>query len=335
MSQQPDQDAADGEDSASDALEALLPEEAEEIALDEAIEEELETGVTGLVRHDKNGKPVINATGAFLEVLGGALPDPATSLMKVIKSVENQIRQAEPSITQGAFNNVRGSWFEWLLSIAAWNAHIEGNSPFIALPLVKASEFDCSRLYVPALQEMVEHLRDEVQKTGVELISSNPDMVILNHPEVEALVDLPRPIQTIDFQVVRSLRHAYKTFIGRCEFNQVAGYASTKTSLRPDRRLQMAHEGSLMKALYVHLQTRQWITNPAGIKYYGLSAKVTAADRAAMQTVATHSITTVASIPQRAVDELFEVGTMARATEVFGGILSTPDGEQDTTQSNS
>lgn len=324
------QDATGGQDNVNDALKALLPDEAAEAALDEQIEEELEEGDTGLLRYDKNSKPVINAVGAFLQVLGGALPDAGVPLLDSIKSIETQITSAQKGIAQGAFNNVRGSWFEWLLSIAAWNAHIEDETPYIALPLVKASEFDCSRLYIPALHDMVEHLRTEVRKSGVELISSNPDMVILNRPEIAATLDLPRPIETIDLKVIRSIRHAYKAFIGQCELDHIAGYVSTKTSLRPDRRLQMAHEGSLMKALYVHLQTRQWLTNPPGIKYYGLSAEINAADRAAMQTVATHSITTVASIPQRAVDAVFQVDTMARAREVFGEILSVPDGEQNT-----
>src|SRR5262249_37999320 len=84
-------------------------------------------------------------------------------------------------------------------------------------------------------------------------------------------------------------------------------YASVKASLRPDRRLQMPHEGSLMKALYMHLQTRLWMLSPARLKYYGIATAVTDADRQALRTVSTPSIVSVQIIPEPAVDDVYEV----------------------------
>jgi hypothetical protein len=80
---------------------------------------------------------------------------------------------------------------------------------------------------------------------------------------------------------------------------------SVKTSFRPDRRLQIPHEGSLMKALYAHLVTREWELTPRGLKYYAVACSVGEPDRRALKTVATHSITTVTNLPQAAVDEVF------------------------------
>jgi HEAT repeat protein len=34
-----------------------------------------------------------------------------------------------------------------------------------------------------------------------------------------------------------------------------------------------------MKALYTHLQTRKWIINPAGLKYYAIATKINNADK--------------------------------------------------------
>ena len=107
----------------------------------------------------------------------------------------------------------------------------------------------------------------------------------------------------------------------KCNFEQLVGYISVKTSLRPDRRLQLAHEGSLMKALYVHLQTREWIIEPAGLKYYAISRKVSNADRKALKTVATHSITTVQSKPQSAVDEVFEINSLQDISVLMNDII--------------
>ncbi|MEZ9785078.1 Cfr10I/Bse634I family restriction endonuclease [Vibrio breoganii] len=39
---------------------------------------------------------------------------------------------------------------------------------------------------------------------------------------------------------------------------EIVGCFSIKTSLRPDCHLQTAHEGSLTRAVYVHLQIRSW-----------------------------------------------------------------------------
>ena len=68
-----------------------------------------------------------------------------------------------------------------------------------------------------------------------------------------------------------------------------------------------------MKALYVHLQTRQWILKPNGLKYYAMATVVGPKDRDALKTVATHSITTVHSLPQAAVDEVYEVNSLKQA----------------------
>ena len=76
-----------------------------------------------------------------------------------------------------------------------------------------------------------------------------------------------------------------------------------------------------MKAIYTHMQTREWILNPKGLKYYAISTKVGSSDRNALKTVATHSITTVQSIPQAAVDEVFEINSLQQAEAVFAQIL--------------
>ena len=113
----------------------------------------------------------------------------------------------------------------------------------------------------------------------------------------------------------------YRLFEDQCELDDIKGYISVKFSLRSDRRLQMAHEGSLMKAFYTHIQTREWIINPQGIKYFAISTEIGPAGRDALKTVATHSITTVHSIPQAAVDEVFEVNTLKEANIAFRQIL--------------
>ena len=77
-----------------------------------------------------------------------------------------------------------------------------------------------------------------------------------------------------------------------------------------------------MKATYIHLQTREWVINPRGLKYYAASTEVGDADRNALKTVATHSITNVQSLPQTAVDEVFVINSLIQANQAFDKILS-------------
>ncbi|MEY8214441.1 MAG: Cfr10I/Bse634I family restriction endonuclease, partial [Colwellia sp.] len=51
------------------------------------------------------------------------------------------------------------------------------------------------------------------------------------------------------------------------------------------------------------------VDKPRSIKYFGASLKLNDKDKRALKTVATHSITTVLSEPDRAVDECYELNS--------------------------
>jgi hypothetical protein len=84
----------------------------------------------------------------------------------------------------------------------------------------------------------------------------------------------------------------------------------------------MPHEGSLMKAIYTHIQTREWIIEPQGISYYAVSADLNSSDREALRTVATHSITTVDKVPEAAVDDAFILDDQEKVEEALSTMLS-------------
>ena len=67
-----------------------------------------------------------------------------------------------------------------------------------------------------------------------------------------------------------------------------------------------------MKALYKHIQTRDWLIDAPGIKFYAFTQKFNLADAKGLKTVATHSIIDVSSRPQSAVDRMFRVNSSAR-----------------------
>ncbi len=269
-----------------------------------------------------DGKLQIQKDLAFCSLLDFKLPIATKEISELFEEFDNLILAENNTVTTGALSNTHGDWYEWLIAIAAWNAFVDLKQSHCAILLPNISQFDVAKLYVPTLSFFIDDLRQKVLATdGVKLITSNPDFVVFNAERVKARGLKMKKIETINVETISELQSMYKNFIGKCEFEDIEGFIAVKTSLRPDRRLQISHEGSLMKALYVHLQTRQWITNPKGLKYYAIATRIGVADREALKTVATHSITTVQSLPQAAVDEVFEINSLKQADDSFRKIL--------------
>ncbi|WP_417842118.1 Cfr10I/Bse634I family restriction endonuclease [Terasakiella sp.] len=276
-----------------------------------------------IVTHDAKGKPAIKKKEAFAKYAPEFSFDLTCSFEALLDTIDGNIKANHPGIAQGAFNNCHGDWYEWLLAIAAWNRRIETGSKLAVYLLPNVKRFQVSDLYIPKISQYITDLKAKtVETAGVELITSNPDFVIIDTTDIDLPDYFAEPIQQVSIETLDMLEQAYEHYIGKCSFSGLYGYISVKNSLRPDRRLQIAHEGSLMKALYVHIQTREWIIAPNGLKYYAISQKATSADLRALKTVATHSITSVESIPQSAVDEAYQVSTIAEAVTAFNEILN-------------
>ena len=272
---------------------------------------------------NSNGRSQIDSAAAFCELQNGKLPSPDKSFLELISFFDTAIKRENPDVSSGALNNVHGKWYEWLITICACNYHSKFPNRYMVFPLPNIKQYDVAKLYVSELYDYIVDLREKVQNcAAVQLISSNPDFVIIDPTKIEIPAELNRQINEFDKDTIRQIDTAYEFFTSKCDFEDIVGYISCKTSLRPDRRLQIPHEGSLMKAIYTHLQTRQWVIKPKGLKYYAITAEVSDADREALKTVATHSITTVFDKPQAAVDDLFKVDSFAECEQVFDQILT-------------
>lgn len=271
-----------------------------------------------------NGKPQIIKDAAFCNLLKNQLPDNAKGIDELLSEFDAEIKKADGTVTKDALNNAHGDWYEWLLAIGGWNYCANNATANLPILTPNINQFDTAKLYNSKLFSLISDLRDKVLVTSsVKLISSNPDFVIINRDLANEILPVIQPIKIIDENALKTIENVYKQFENKCNFEDIVGYISVKTSLRPDRRLQIPHEGSLMKAIYTHLQTREWIINPKGIKYYAISTKVKTPDREALKTVATHSITTVQSIPQAAVDDVFEVNSLEQGLFAFEQMLSS------------
>ncbi|MEI1755645.1 Cfr10I/Bse634I family restriction endonuclease [Acinetobacter baumannii] len=270
-----------------------------------------------MINRNSSGKYALNPKAVFIEYMksknnifdffiGDALSEIEALVTELAKNLG-------VTIDKGAFNKCNGDWYEWLLSIRAIEFFITNKPNTLLINLPNISSFDVMALYKPELCEYIFDLREKLKVKNVNLITSNPDFCIVRLSDQKKIEYLNK-LSDINFgnlslEMLEIIDTLYKDFINYAELDDIAGYLSVKTSLRPDRRLQLAHEGSLMKALYTHLQTRTWSINPKGIKYFGASKKIGAADREGLKTVATHSITDVKSLPQSAVDELFQINS--------------------------
>lgn len=270
-----------------------------------------------------SGKPQVVKDLAFCHLLGNRLPPSEKPFSILFNELDERVWAEDGRITREAMSNVHGDWYEWLLAISSWNYYAENDGSHLALMLPNVMQFDVATLYENKLFDLVVDLKKKVSEVSqVQLITSNPDFVIINKFLAREILGDTNEIKEINIENLTELEKIYQKFINKCNFDQIEGFISVKTSLRPDRRLQISHEGSLMKALYAHLQTREWITSPKGLKYFAIATRITESDKNALKTVATHSLTTVFSLPQAAVDEVYEVNTLEQANLAFSSILS-------------
>lgn len=254
-----------------------------------------------------NGRRGIDSVATFVAALSSRKVLQLNSFDDVFDQAEQLVRAEHNSVDQNALSNVRGNWYEWLLSIGTLEFIDANPLANYLLPLPNVRQYDCSKLYIDNLHAYIDDLRLKVfNATQARLITSNPDFVIVDR---SLSINLPDLSSNIDSDTIQDIDHLYSQISGKCSFEHIKGYASVKVSLRPDRRLQIPHEGSLMKALYRHIQTREWIIDAPGIKYYAITTNHTAADTEGLRTIATHSITDVNARPEAAVDNLLKVSS--------------------------
>lgn len=212
-----------------------------------------------------------------------------------------------------SLKNVGGAWYAWLLAIGfSIEAKRRGlKKLFLKLPNVRV--MPCTNLYNHNLTSLLKDFEEKLYHVSqANLITSNPDFVVIRTTEGYNGTELQNPITTA---VLENFDTQYQSFEGNLRLGDLEAYIGVKTSLRPDRRIQLLHEGSLMKAIHTHLVTRNWDITAERLRYYGISLTTTAADVSGLKSVATHSIITAGVKPERAVDALVEIPNAKKLSE--------------------
>ncbi len=260
----------------------------------------------------------------FCELLNYKLPTSNQLIFELLESFDRRLRKLDKNVTTAALNNAHGDWYEWLIGISAWNYSTTNPGSYLLIPLPNISKLDISCLYKQDIRKIILDFREYIKSKGsVTLISSNPDFVIINPKNIDfELHQKSNEINLIKTNQIDFINNLYNNFIGKCSITTIIGYVSVKASLRPDRRLQISHEGSLVKAIHARIQNYKDIYRSHELKYYAISTKVSDTDRNALKTVATHSIALVDSEPQAAVDAVFCLNSLNEAIAIFDNILS-------------
>lgn len=236
-----------------------------------------------------------------------------------LSNCENIAVAISRDATQSALNNVRGAWYAWILAIESIRFNKANPTSNYLIKLPNVTQFDSTSLYQQDLNDLISDFKAKLSLIGnVNLITSNPDYVIIQRSISTTFPMIPSVITNADLDRIDIW---YQAFISLCDLDDIVGYVGAKVSVRPDRRIQLLHEGSLSKAIYSHLQTRKWLINARGIKYYAVSMSFTDADKKGLRSVATHSIASAALKPEPAVDDVVSVFDTTTANGFFTSIL--------------
>jgi hypothetical protein len=269
----------------------------------------------------KKNKIILKKIESLCNLLDGGIPKDGESFVKLFLEMDQKVKTVFPSVSTGALSNVHGDWYENLISVVAWNLSIDEGLDYVLLPIPKANSFNSWSLYSDRFSSYVVDLKEKVFKsTGARLITSNPDFAIINRKVFGGKVFTK--IGGLEVEKLRELNNLYSSCVGLCDLDSLVGFLSVKNSMRPDRRLQICHEGSMMKSVYSHIRTREWALGVSGLKYYAATTKLTLADRNALKTVAGHTLSHVDSLPESSVDGAFSVESAGDIKKMIRKILS-------------
>jgi len=271
-----------------------------------------------------NQKPRIKPFIALSEVFGDSLP--IGTIKENLDKLEQHIKKAAlvqgiPTPNSQAFSNTRGFWFEVFIAVHAWNYRIRKDlSNILIVKMPNVSSFDFRKIFDDTTREMLNQLELSLRDHNVRLITSNPDLLVVQQDNL-ITEEHNVPISCLNAQNILDAVNLYKVLENQCNWNSLTAGIGLKTSLRPDRRLQVVHEGNILKSLFAHLKMRHW-NREATFEYYGASSEIiTGADDDALQTAATHTIVNVDSLPERAVDGLYSLLTFEDIDKMLGEIL--------------
>ena len=255
-------------------------------------------------------------------------------ILTLLSRVEQQVRSAADarfgagsgSGLTGGINNSRGEWLEDALKVIFWNSaveHSDGNAAIVKLP--NAAQLQFRDLYEPRAKGYLDELFQSLKDRGMDMQMSNPDFICVTGLE-DGDDTVAEPI-TVSGQSMQMLDNAYEKLIGQCNADEIPFVITVKTSTRPDRRYQIAHEANVVKSLVAHLGGRFWNRDLYTAFYAMIASRVSPADRNALRNPATHTLVQVNWTPVPLVDEVYQISSVDSVQETVQELLEWHTGK--------
>lgn len=263
-----------------------------------------------LVYRRNDGKPGINSKKSFVSAIptSSVYGDSFESIIDhICDVVTNDGIQRDLPVGGQNFRNARGRWFEWLVNYFAWEFFQSKNSSIRLVNLPNADKLECTDLYIAEYADHIHDLKEKLKLQDIELITSNPDFVLIDTFGMDVDVTKKFNLNTPKEGDLEFFDNLYAQFIGKCDLNSLLGYVSVKTSTRSDRRFQWLHEGNLAKSLHLHIRTREWLNDVRLLKFFCMSFDLKPKDIIALKTATTHTIASIGLVPEKSVDNAFKV----------------------------
>ena len=338
------------------------------VAIPEGTSSSVKSIISGRKSEKGKVKASVPTVETLEDLYGNSLPNPTMTIDDYVRGLHNQAKsnvevanaiicargeQAIENPTDSAFNNCNGRWTELGYAVYVWNALAKLNKQskedangeihtvyvYVKLPNRTSPEKDWTQLLrheitswladYPGSQSAKVPENSNNRNRYFELISSNPDAVILKYHSVDAKdimssanitqLDLYSEISSIDFSAVSALDSLFSVFSGRVlPSTNLQCFLSIKRSTRPDRRYQWVHEGDRVKTLLQLIQIASSLPGNSQLdralkyedlngKFFAVSlSKVSDADTEAMNAGLAGCIISPSLSPVWAVDHLFE-----------------------------
>jgi hypothetical protein len=264
------------------------------------------------------GTTELHKVACLQAAFGTALPPGNIPIKDILEEIERCVQAAcgklglKP-VVPSAFSNSRGFWFEIMVTVALWNERVKNKKyhQCLVLKMPNVSGLKYFDLFEPIANNMLVGLEKALAANQVNLITSNPDLICFGDLQgVDPTKLFLKSFGSYGGTCFTDVSSAYQKVVGHCSYNSIKYGLGLKSSTRPDRRLQIPHEGSVVKAINAHLQTRFWDPRHQTKYYAAMAERPTGPDLEAFKTAATHSITNVNAPPMRAVDEAFYLETL-------------------------
>lgn len=256
---------------------------------------------------------------------------PQGDLLQLLSNIEEISQNAASvlfgrSIGSGSINNCRGAWLENIIGSIFWNvvATLPDNRDSCLIKLPNATNFSFIDLLEPDAKSALESgLLRTLEQQNIQMHMSIPDFIFVNQLPDDVSDNFHVTLGNLSILNQELMSNSYHHILNQCRYDALKFAVSVKSSLRPDRRYQVIHEGNTVKALIAHLQVRFWDTGFQTNFYVMCAGHVSDQDRNIMRSPATHSITDVHARVIPAVDEIFEIHSTQEVEELIKSLIQS------------